>query len=179
MRRVKLGFLMAILAALIMSLELFSVDVSFSKERVEFWVDDDPGCEGHSPCYNSIQAAIDAVPKGGKALIHVLPGTYEENLVIQGKEIILRGSGAGATTLFAPDPAKPAILISDLRELDFGFQIAIVSDLKISSGSVGIQIERAAAAKVSRNQIVITTGEAGVRVTDSTRIHIEHNEIQG
>jgi len=145
---------------------------------VELWVDDDPGCEGHSPCYRSIQQAIDAVPADEKGFIYVLPGTYEENLVIQGKEIILRGSGAEVTTISAPDPARPAILVSDLRELDLGFQSAVVKNLKISGGLVGIQIERAAAATISQNKIIIM-GEAGLRVMNSTRIQIEQNEIRG
>lgn len=153
-------------------------DSSSSAEKIELWVDDNPGCEGYSPCYSSIQLAIDAAPTDGKTFIYILPGTYRENLTIQSKEIILRGSGAEVTMISAPNPTRPAILVSDLRELDFGFQDARIENFKISGGLVGIQIERAASATVSRNQIIMTGG-AGLKIISSTRVHIEGNEFQG
>jgi len=179
MKVTRAGFLIVILIVLIVVFGPFRAGVfSDSSEKLELWVDDDPGCEGHSPCYSSIQTAIDTVPTDGEGFIYVLPGSYEENLVIQGKEIILRGSGAEVSMISAPDPTKPAILISDLRELELGYQSVGISGFKITGGLVGVKIERAASATVSQNQIIIT-GEAGLRVMNSTRINIEENEIRG
>jgi len=165
-----------LLVLLVPALAVPEVGVLSPPERVELWVDDDPGCEDNSPCYGSIQEAIDAAPELG--IIHILPGTYEENLVIQGKEISLRGSGVEVTLISAPDPTRPAILAADLPESERGFRRDYyIRGLQIRGGLVGIQIERAAAT-IDENRIIIT-GEAGVRALDSTYVKITNNEIQG
>ena len=46
----------------------------------------DPACGGQSPCFTTIQAAIDAVGAGN--VIHIRAGTYPEQLAITGKNNI-------------------------------------------------------------------------------------------
>ena len=55
------------------------------------YVDGDPGCGGNSPCYSTIQAGVDDVDDGGT--VHVLPGTYQEQVVIN-KSLTIQGTGS-------------------------------------------------------------------------------------
>src|SRR5215467_11060782 len=43
----------------------------------------DPTCGGHSPCYTTIQAAVNAA--GPRSVINIQAGTYSEQLSISGK----------------------------------------------------------------------------------------------
>ena len=63
----------------------------------------DPGCEGRSPCYSTIQAAVSAAQPGDT--VQIQAGTYVEQLSVVGKN-------AGATTpasriVIQADPAAP------------------------------------------------------------------------
>ncbi len=58
--------------------------------------------------FPTIQAAIDAAPKGAKIL--VAPGTYEENLIIA-KSIHLQGVSRDRVIIKSPDPDRATILI--------------------------------------------------------------------
>jgi len=151
--------------------------VTFSpQEQVELWVDDDPGCENHIPCFTSIQEAIDTAP-AEVSFIRILPGSYRENLIIQGKEINLIGSGTELTILSAADPDRPTIFVSDLEQPNDNSSIRY---LKIEGGSVGIEIERVYDIEIVRNQIVVARSRGiGIRVTSVEYINIENNEIRG
>jgi len=63
------------------------------------YVDDDSGCEGQRPCYQSIQAAVDAAAGGDT--ISVAAGRYTETVVVVDEALLLEGPGIG-------DPAAPS-----------------------------------------------------------------------
>ncbi len=80
-----------------------------------FYVDDDGGCDGHSPCYTTIQAAITASDGGGDTII-VSPGAYlpfsvpadtqYNHLTIQGVSadaVFIDGGGLGDAISIAAD----------------------------------------------------------------------------
>jgi len=75
----------------------------------QLWVDDDPGCGGHSPCFSSIQEAVDAASTG--ATIWVCPGLYEETVTIT-KWINLVGELSGGQVMIrSPDPQQPVVQV--------------------------------------------------------------------
>jgi hypothetical protein len=49
--------------------------------------------------YATIQAAIDATPKGEFRTVSLAPGTYAGPIQFRGKSVLVRGAGAGATVL--------------------------------------------------------------------------------
>jgi hypothetical protein len=60
--------------------------------------DDDQTCGGRSPCYATVQDAVDAACSGDTIL--VLPGVYVENVRIEGKDVALMSeSGTSVTVL--------------------------------------------------------------------------------
>jgi hypothetical protein len=59
-------------------------------------------CGGNSPCYTSIQQAVDGADAG--TAIRVGAGEYEGNLVIDRALTVEFGWDAGFTTLNQPDP---------------------------------------------------------------------------
>ncbi|MCP4695157.1 MAG: hypothetical protein GY859_44425, partial [Desulfobacterales bacterium] len=67
-----------------------------------FYVESLSACGGGSPCYSSIQGAIDAAPEG--ALIKVAEGNYAENIVIDKAVTLELGWNAAFTTLDQPNP---------------------------------------------------------------------------
>lgn len=75
--------------------------------QVQRHVDDDPGCQGKSPCYSTIQAAIDAAGDGDA--IQVAPGRYREQLRWVDKTLSLRGPGS-ERGIGADDPLRHAII---------------------------------------------------------------------
>ncbi|MEM2126456.1 MAG: hypothetical protein QXQ53_08685, partial [Candidatus Methanosuratincola sp.] len=119
------------------------------------WVDgDDPTCGGNSPCFQTIQAAVEAVddsgPSGGFVLIR--PGRYRENVVIK-RTVSLIGV-EGSVRIEAADPARPAILVSN------GLQsrpIETIHNLEIAGGTIAIEIVDARVHSLFGNRITSLT----------------------
>ena len=57
------------------------------------YVDDDAGCDGQRPCYDHLQAAVDAADDGD--VVSVAPGTYTETVSVIDKALAFEGPGAG------------------------------------------------------------------------------------
>lgn len=80
-----------------------------ARAQAQRHVDDDPGCQGKTPCYSSIQAAVDAAGDGDAVLI--APGRYREQVRVVDKSLSLRGPTA-ERGIGADDPALHAIVES-------------------------------------------------------------------
>ncbi len=131
--------------------------------------DDDPTCGGNSPCFRTIQAAIDALqlqpPQSGT--VYIRPGLYREHVVLT-KNVALKGTGRELVRLEAPNPTKPALFVK-------GTHLSGLSGLGIFGGSVGIQVEDAEVFEISYNRIAGYT-EAGIRLVRS-KVSLYHNEL--
>ena len=74
------------------------------------YVNDDAGCDGQSPCYSTIQAAVDAAADGDT--IHVQPGAYE-SFIVEGKDNLTL-SGVHPDAVFVDGAGGPyAVKIKD------------------------------------------------------------------
>jgi nitrous oxidase accessory protein NosD len=114
------------------------------------WVDDDdPTCGGNSPCFRTIQAAVDAVDdsdvRGG--FVYILPGRYRENVVIKRVVSLI---GVGNVYLEALDPKRPTILVSNGLE---SRPIQVITGLEIFGGRTGIELVDARIGTIARNRI--------------------------
>jgi len=70
------------------------------------YVNDDGGCNGFTPCYGSIQAAVDVAGAGD--IIHVQPGVYPSFTVDGVNDITIRGVHADAVFVDGADGAFAA-----------------------------------------------------------------------
>ncbi len=119
------------------------------------WVDgEDPACGGNSPCFRTIQAAVEAVdvsdPEGG--FVFIRPGRYRENIVIK-RTVSLIGV-EGSVRLEAADPARPTILVSN------GLQsrpIETIHNLEVAGGKIAIEIVDARVRSLFGNRITSLT----------------------
>ncbi|MCS7274529.1 MAG: right-handed parallel beta-helix repeat-containing protein [Candidatus Bipolaricaulota bacterium] len=119
------------------------------------WVDGaDPTCGGTSPCFRTIQAAVEAVddsdPQGG--FVFIRPGRYRENVVIK-RTVSLIGV-EGIVRIEPADPTRPTILISN------GLQsrpIKTIHNLEIAGGTIAIEIVDAWVHSLFGNRITSLT----------------------
>ena len=72
-------------------------------EAATLYVNDDAGCEGFSPCYSTIQAAVDAAADGDTLVVQ--PGAYE-SFVVDGVDNLTL-SGAYADAVFVDGAGGP------------------------------------------------------------------------
>lgn len=68
------------------------------------------GVCGGSPCYTTIQAAVDAASAGESILVEA--GTYNENVTINKSVILLSESGRNTTSIIGSDVSLGTILVS-------------------------------------------------------------------
>lgn len=69
----------------------------------------DPTCGGHTPCYPTIQAAVNAVLPGETIVIQ--PGTYPEQVSISGKNAAASASEADRIIVMADPTAPPGSVV--------------------------------------------------------------------
>jgi hypothetical protein len=81
---------------------LLIIAVPVSADAGNLYVDDDDSiCGGNSPCYSTIQAAVNAANSGDT--IYVAAGTYAEQVTLTpGKDLTLTGAGRDVVTWIAP-----------------------------------------------------------------------------
>ncbi len=150
----KIGVTVLALIALVIVLGVgfstLKAPVTAIQQAREAWVDDDdPTCGGNSPCFRTIQAAVDAVddsgPDGG--FVYIRPGHYRENVAVKRTVSLI---GVESVRIEAADPKRPTILISN------GLQsrpVKIINHLEIFGGKVGIDVVDARIEVIAGNRI--------------------------
>lgn len=133
--------------------------------------------------YSSIQAAINASQNGDEVVVS--PGTYRENLVIDGKYITVRSTGDVNNTLIAGNPGQTPILI--LRVPARQGAKTVISGFKITSGYApkghggGLTIINDADPIIENNKIENNTSEGtggGILMYGNANPLIRNNIIQ-
>ena len=116
----------------------------------------------------SVQQAIESAPSG--AVICLGEGTWEENLVIVGKSLTIRGAGAGKTVIRSAKESWPVVWIE-------GDEIEVVLEGVTITGAFGfrsgppIGLEATGSARVSlTNSRVSGNGWSGLWVGDSIKL---------
>jgi len=149
----------------------------------ELWVDDDPGCGGHSPCFSSIQEAVDAASTS--ATIWVRPGLYEETVTITKWVNLVGELSGGQVVIRSPDPQQPVIQVLQVPQAtEEGEARGVVTvgllpggllrNLTITGGRVGLFLQRTDY-RVQFNQIV-GNRDAGI-VIEGGSPRVRGNEI--
>ncbi len=125
----------------------------------------DAGCRGHSPCYGSIQAAMNAAQPGDT--IQIQSGVYVEQVNVTGKNAAARTEGS--RIVVQADPAAPVgsvVLHGAVQQCASGHAIRLqqsrfitIRGLTITgAGGAGIALlggsNQNAAVRIERNRIV-------------------------
>lgn len=162
-----IGVELVMLALIGLGIGFSTTKAPTTQSTTQAWVDDDdPACGGNSPCFRTIQAAVDALSEGR---VYIRPGIYREHVVLT-KNVELIGSGRELVRLEAPDSTRPVILVK-------GTYLSGLSGLGIFGGSVGVQVKDAEVFEIAYNRIVGYT-EAGIRLVHSViRLSIAYNEL--
>jgi nitrous oxidase accessory protein len=107
-----------ILAATLLMIQGHAISASSGPR----YVDQAGTCEGNSPCYTTIQAAVDAALAGDA--ITVYPGTYVENVSVDKDALTVQSkSGAASTIVHAANSADSAFAIAAEHVLIHGFTV--------------------------------------------------------
>ena len=152
------------------------------------WVDDDPRCQGHTPCFSSIQEAVEAASFG--ATINVLQGTYEENVLItksltlyaQSKEVILIAENSNTSLLEIVEVSSVWIKGFTFQGTkDAGVSIRQSSHIhlinnSIISARIGIEVENSRDTTLIGN-FITQNNITGISIADSDMIVIQDNII--
>jgi len=100
--RLRLGSMFALFSVLALSLLLLPTASRQQQGPILYVNNTDPTCQGHAPCYGTIQAAVDAAQAGDT--IRIQPGTYQEQVNISGKNNVT-GATEADRILIEADPA--------------------------------------------------------------------------
>ena len=128
----------------------------------------DPTCGGRSPCYTTIQGAINDAPRA--SIIQIQPGTYRETLSIQGKNNYA-GASESDRTIIQADPSFPP------------GSVVITNGIQVCTDGGAIQIKRSRFITIRGLTITGSGGPAisliGGGINQNQAIHIERNRIFG
>jgi len=161
------GWRHVILALRLLSLWLVSPPTFAHAATLLYVHPTDPTCQGQSPCYQTIQAAVDAAQSGDT--IRIQAGTYQEQVNISGKNNVAGASEADRILLEA-DPAAPVgsvILQGAVSQCTNGYAIRLQQSKFITIRGLTI------------------TGAGGQAISlmggnnQNAAIHIERNRIFG
>jgi len=102
--RLRLGSTCALLGVLALTLLLLPTTSHQQQGGILYVSNTDPTCGGHSPCYVTVQAAVDAAQ--AVSTIRIQAGTYQEQVNISGKNNTTSATEADRILIEA-DPAAP------------------------------------------------------------------------
>jgi len=151
----------------------------------------DPTCQGQSPCFSTIQSAVNAAQAGDTIRIQV--GTYLENVIIDGKNNFA-GAAESDRIVIEADPLSPpgSVLLTAQREApcsSFGFRIKLskfitVRGLAIGSfGGEGISLFGGAsqnqAIHIERNRIFGSKCSSGIIIDSGNPATLIVNNLKG
>ena len=127
----------------------------------------------------SIQQAIEAVPSG--AVICLGEGSWNENLVIVGKSLTLRGAGAGKTVIRSAEEGRPVVWIEG-DEIEVNLEGVTITR---AYGRCSAPPERCAnglvikgSARVSlKDSQVSDNGRDGLYVWDSAQVSLQGSTV--
>jgi len=126
----------------------------------------DAGCGGHSPCYGSIQAAVNVAQPGDT--IQIQPGAYIEQVNITGKNAAARSEGS--RIVIQADPASPV------------GSVVLHGAVHQCSGGHAIRLQQSRFITI-RGLTITGAGGAGIALlggsNQNTAIRIERNRIMG
>ncbi len=131
------------------------------------WVDATGDCGGETPCFATIQGAIDAAAAGDT--VRVRPGEYAEQLVVSGKNADASATESSRITIEAdPTAAIGAVLLRGPHgQCAHGYAVTFQGSKFVTLR--GFRIEGA-----GRRGIVLRGGARQTR-----GIHLERNRLQG
>jgi len=132
-------------------------------------------CNAEVPTsHTKIQNAIDAIKSGEK--ICVLSGIYQENIEINGKDIILKGAGWENTSIKSDNTSQAGGSVVTLKNTTSATVIEGFSVSDSSLNNYGILLENAS--PVIRNNH-IKNNYAGIKIIGNSAPDINHNIFFG
>jgi parallel beta-helix repeat protein len=151
--------------------KVISIDSGNNRSQGEIKSFTTTDCNAEVPTgHAKIQQAIDAVMSGDK--ICVLAGAYQENIEIDGKNIILKGAGWENTSISSSANSS----IVTLKNISSATIIEGLTISGASSGNYGIFIEDAS--PVIKNSH-IKNNYAGIKIAGNSMPDINHNIFSG
>jgi len=133
----------AVALALLGTLPLFVVPSPVHAQTVRY-VDDDVGCDGQRPCYQSIQGAVDAADSGD--ILSLAAGRYTETVLVVDKALAFEGPGVGSVAsppaddeaVWSAADSGHAALTVDARSTDItGLR---VTGVRLESSAAGVAL---------------------------------------
>ncbi|MGH7360901.1 MAG: right-handed parallel beta-helix repeat-containing protein, partial [Candidatus Methylomirabilales bacterium] len=92
-----------------LALLLIPIPASEQQPHILYVNNADPTCQGLSPCYATIQAAVDAAQPGDT--VRIQPGTYVEQVSIQGKNNVATADEPDRIVIEADPGAPPGSVV--------------------------------------------------------------------
>jgi parallel beta-helix repeat protein len=155
------------------------------------YVDDDSNCGGNSPCYTTIQAAVDdASAQCSEAdTVYVYAGNYLEHVTI-GKSLTLKGEDRD-TTVIDGGGSENVIYINANNVTVTGFKItngyygiyttnasnsSNIQDCEILGNQVGLRANWASYTVVSDNEVHGNVTR-GIHLDSMTNSYVENNKV--
>ncbi|HOX24369.1 MAG TPA: FlgD immunoglobulin-like domain containing protein [Candidatus Krumholzibacteria bacterium] len=126
---------------------------------------------GPGQTYTTIQAAVDAAATSGD-VIHVDPGTYVEQVLIDGKDLTLTGAGQGSTLI-----ASPLALSVFYNDGTDHYPVVGVQDGLVDID--GLTVDGGGAGNAHVRFYGIHYHNAGGSVQDVTVVHVRNEPLDG
>jgi len=143
------------------------------------YVNPDGICGGNTPCYTTIQAAVDAAGSGDTII--VAAGTYNEDVTVSVANLILRGANEGKSAGANPETRGSESLI--IGRITIQFNNVVIDGFRINStGSSGIIINGGTIGHTISNNVVYGPGigvsARGIEFSSNTsNIVVSDNEF--